>query len=120
MMSSDSHPNGLPTPSPPLRFTELRTLLALFLLLTCPLPGNCLAPTRGPGQGRGEPRQAREPRAEGVGCQEVGQDGILGSDYTGMASTTWEGLTCQVWSATTPHQPLLIEAAEGDHNYCRN
>jgi hypothetical protein len=103
-------------------------LLAL-LLPACCLPGDCLASTRDPGQGRGElpphARRAREPRAgaatEGEECQGRETDflsnTVFGMDYDGNASTTVSGRTCQAWSAATPHEHSWT--AVGDHNYCR-
>lgn len=41
-----------------------------------------------------------------------------GQDYLGSGSTTLSGLTCQRWSATSPHSHPFTDV--GDHNYCRN
>ena len=87
-------------------WTAWRLALGLplaLLLLACCLPGDCLAPTQGPGRGRGElpphAQRAREPRAGeaagGVGCQ-GSEAGPLGADYTGTANTTVSGRTCQM------------------------
>ena len=50
-----------------------------------------------------------------LGCQEGSP---LGSDYSGNASITVSGRTCQKWSVQTPHAHGWTE--QGDHNYCRN
>ena len=52
---------------------------------------------------------------EGVGCQE---EATNGADYSGTASTTTRGLTCQAWSVQEPHEHDFSHY--GDHNYCRN
>ena len=50
-----------------------------------------------------------------LGCQEGSP---LGSDYSGNASITVSGRTCQKWSVQTPHTHRWTD--QGDHNYCRN
>ena len=50
-----------------------------------------------------------------LGCQEGSP---LGSDYSGNASITVSGRTCQKWSVQTPHTHGWTD--QGDHNYCRN
>ena len=50
----------------------------------------------------------------------------LGVSYSGRMNVTPSGRTCQVWSASQPHQPYYTdvgrvgETEAGDHNYCRN
>ena len=41
-----------------------------------------------------------------------------GTAYSGNASTTESGLTCQMWSVDTPHNHSYNNV--GEHNYCRN
>ena len=50
-----------------------------------------------------------------VGCQ---QRSTLGRDYVGEANTTLDGIPCQKWSATQPHDHRFTNL--GDHNFCRN
>lgn len=41
-----------------------------------------------------------------------------GADYRGTIDTTTKGKTCQMWSATSPHNHSFTNV--GHHNYCRN
>ena len=43
---------------------------------------------------------------------------MLGRDYRGRVNTTKDGIPCQRWNDTEPHDHLFTE--EGDHNFCRN
>ena len=62
-----------------------------------------------------------QPRGEGsrerrkIGCQ---QKSTSGRSYTGEANTTVDGIPCQRWSYTQPHDHKFTHA--GDHNFCRN
>ena len=48
-------------------------------------------------------------------CQ---QKSTSGQDYVGVANTTIEGIPCQKWSDTQPHDHPFTHV--GDHNFCRN
>merc|ERR1711978_316205 len=48
-------------------------------------------------------------------CQ---QRSTSGRDYTGEANTTVDGIPCQRWSDTEPHDHDFTHV--GDHNFCRN
>ena len=50
-----------------------------------------------------------------VGCQ---HRSTSGRDYRGMANTTDNGIPCQKWSDTQPHDHKFTFV--GDHNFCRN
>ena len=50
-----------------------------------------------------------------IGCQ---QRSTSGRDYVGEANTTIDGLPCQRWSETHPHDHDFTHV--GDHNFCRN
>ena len=50
-----------------------------------------------------------------LSCQ---QRSTLGRSYVGKGNTTVEGIPCQRWSDTKPHQHNFTSV--GDHNYCRN
>ena len=52
---------------------------------------------------------------ESVGCQ---QRSTSGRDYIGKANTTVDGIRCQRWSDTQPHNHSFTHV--GDHNFCRN
>ena len=47
-----------------------------------------------------------------------------GRGYEGTINTTENGIPCQSWNSTYPHQHLLhlegFGELEGGHNYCRN
>ena len=53
--------------------------------------------------------------AKQISCQ---QRSISGYDYAGEANTTIEGIPCQKWSDTQPHDHPFTHV--GDHNFCRN
>ena len=66
--------------------------------------------------GIGFPRSSRgQEEQEQIGCQ---QRSTLGCDYVGEANTTVDGIPCQRWSDTEPHDHPFTD--EGDHNFCRN
>ena len=48
-------------------------------------------------------------------CQERSTSG---RDYVGEANTTVDGIPCQMWSDTNPHDHDFTHV--GDHNFCRN
>ena len=50
-----------------------------------------------------------------IGCQ---QRSTLGHTYVGKANTTVDGIPCQKWSDTEPHNHTFTHV--GDHNFCRN
>ena len=50
-----------------------------------------------------------------IGCQ---QRSTSGRDYVGEANTTVDGIPCQRWSDTEPHDHSFTHV--GDHNFCRN
>ena len=50
-----------------------------------------------------------------IGCQ---QKSTSGRDYAGEANTTVDGIPCQRWSETQPHDHKFTHV--GDHNFCRN
>ena len=50
-----------------------------------------------------------------IGCQ---QKSTIGRDYVGEANTTVDGIPCQRWSDTQPHDHSFTHV--GDHNFCRN
>ena len=50
-----------------------------------------------------------------VGCQ---HNSTSGRDYRGTANTTVDGIPCQRWSDTEPHEHSFTHV--GDHNFCRN
>ena len=54
-------------------------------------------------------------KEERIGCQ---HRSTSGRDYAGEANTTKEGLPCQKWSETKPHDHSFTHV--GDHNFCRN
>ena len=54
-------------------------------------------------------------KEERIGCQ---QRSTSGRDYAGEANTTKDGLPCQKWSETKPHDHSFTHV--GDHNFCRN
>lgn len=43
---------------------------------------------------------------------------LFGTTYKGTINFTINGLTCQKWSAITPHNHSYTWV--GDHNYCRS
>ena len=59
-----------------------------------------------------EPNQVLK---ESIGCQ---QRSTSGRDYIGKANTTVDGIRCQRWSDTQPHNHSFTHV--GDHNFCRN
>ena len=48
-------------------------------------------------------------------CQ---QKSTSGRDYVGKVNTTLDGIPCQKWSDTRPHNHSFTHL--GDHNFCRN
>ena len=54
----------------------------------------------------------------GIGCQTQNYLTIGTEGYTGTASMTSSGRSCQLWSSTTPHNHQFTRI--GHHNYCRN
>ena len=50
-----------------------------------------------------------------IGCQERSTSG---RDYVGEANTADNGIPCQRWSDTQPHDHSFTHV--GDHNFCRN
>ena len=54
-------------------------------------------------------------KEERIGCQ---HRSTSGRDYAGEANTTKDGLPCQKWSETKPHDHSFTHV--GDHNFCRN
>ena len=50
-----------------------------------------------------------------IGCQ---QRSTSGRSYAGEANTTVDGIPCQRWSDTEPHNHNFTDV--GDHNFCRN
>ena len=50
-----------------------------------------------------------------IGCQ---QRSTLGRSYVGEANTTVDGIPCQRWSDTEPHNHRFAHV--GEHNFCRN
>ena len=50
-----------------------------------------------------------------TGCQ---HRTTLGRSYAGEANTTIDGIPCQKWSDTDPHDHSFTHV--GDHNFCRN
>ena len=53
--------------------------------------------------------------ARKIGCQ---QKSTSGRSYAGEANTTVDGIPCQRWSDTQPHNHSFTHV--GDHNFCRN
>ena len=49
------------------------------------------------------------------GCQSAS---LSGRDYRGSENTTEDGLPCQRWNESEPHEHAFTQ--EGDHNFCRN
>ena len=50
-----------------------------------------------------------------IGCQ---QRSTSGRSYAGEANATVDGIPCQRWSDTEPHNHNFTDV--GDHNFCRN
>ena len=48
-------------------------------------------------------------------CQQMS---LSGRTYVGEANTTIDGIPCQNWSETKPHDHSFIHV--GEHNFCRN
>ena len=61
-----------------------------------------------------QPRRIEEDQRK-IGCQ---QRSTKGRDYVGEANTTVDGIPCQRWSDTQPHDHDFTHM--GDHNFCRN
>ena len=62
-----------------------------------------------------QPRGAVEGERRQIGCQ---QRSTSGRSYAGEANTTVDGIPCQRWSDTQPHDHKFTHV--GDHNFCRN
>ena len=60
-----------------------------------------------------QPRDGQEYR--NLNCQ---KKSTSGRDYVGEADITVDGIPCQRWSDTEPHDHKFIHV--GDHNFCRN
>ena len=89
----------------------------LLLLLTWLWPVDC-SRTPSTSHHRNDRRSPsynlRSPKSvEDIGC--IPTDGTF---YTGNASTTETGLTCQMWSVKTPHDHSNTDI--GKHNHCRD
>ena len=54
-------------------------------------------------------------RQRQISCQ---HRSTSGRDYVGEANTTVDGIPCQMWSDTNPHDHDFTHV--GDHNFCRN
>ena len=50
--------------------------------------------------------------------QECQEGNPLGASYLGKMNSTSSGRTCQVWSASQPHEHSYTDV--GEHNHCRN
>ena len=61
-----------------------------------------------------EPIRGQDDRTQ-IGCQ---QKSTSGRDYLGEANITVDGIPCQKWSDTEPHDHSFTHV--GDHNFCRN
>ena len=98
------------------------------LLLSIALVSGHLVPdgrkSRRPG--KGDLEEKRETRIQGrkqrsvsfQDDQECQEGNPLGASYLGRTNVTASGRTCQVWSASQPHQHSYTDV--GEHNYCRN
>ena len=65
-------------------------------------------------QDRSQSKDRRSAKSlEDIGC--IPTDGTA---YSGKATTTKSGVTCQNWSVDTPHESQYHHV--GDHNYCRD
>ena len=60
-------------------------------------------------------QHAVEGESRRIGCQ---QSSTSGRSYAGEASMTVDGIPCQRWSDTEPHNHEFTHV--GDHNFCRN
>ena len=94
---------------------------SLLLLLSCLLVVYCSRRTplsSHPGEDQGNVRRKAENRRSPKALDDTGcvQTDVTG--YTGNASTTESGLTCQMWSVNSPHNHTYTGV--GDHNYCRS
>ena len=58
--------------------------------------------------------QAGDGERRQIGCQEWSTSGRT---YRGEANTTVDGIPCQRWSDTQPHDHAFTHV--GDHNFCR-
>ena len=69
----------------------------------------------------GEKESADFPKKEisrGDNSYECQSKSMMGRDYRGIVNTTKDGIPCQRWNDTEPHEHLFAE--EGEHNFCRN
>ena len=62
-----------------------------------------------------QPRGDGEEERKKIGCQ---QRSTSGRSYAGEANTTVDGIPCQRWTDTQPHNHSYTYV--GDHNFCRN
>ena len=111
----------------------------LLLLLSCPWPVDCSSRTPSNSikrdmpyssperdqsfhsvtepdtQDRSQSKDMRHPKSlEDIGCVPTDRS----TAYSGKATTTKSGVTCQNWSVDTPHESQYHHV--GDHNYCRD
>ena len=79
-------------------------------------------PRRGdPGEGRTQGGRFRDRQQRSLisrGNPECQEGNPPGASYSGRMNVTASGRTCQVWTATEPHEHNYTE--EGEHNQCRN
>ena len=56
--------------------------------------------------------------SKGNNNNECQSKSMLGRDYRGTSNTTKDGIPCQRWNDTKPHDHVFTQ--EGEHNFCRN
>ena len=93
----------LPPPPLPLGVCSMKS--SLLLMMTSLWPVFC------------QNMSLRSPKSL-HGTKDIGCMPIEAKNYTGNASTTWTGLTCQMWSVDSPHEHRFNDV--GEHNYCRS
>ena len=110
----------------------LNSVMALFLMLLWllfsvsvsgqELPAEARRARNGKAEEEKEARTSRrEPRAvssQSGGNQECLEGDPPGVNYSGKMNVTEGGRTCQMWSASQPHEHPFTDL--GEHNYCRN
>ena len=70
-------------------------------------------------QDRSQSKDTRSPKSvEDIGCIPIPTYDKRYNRYSGKATTTESGTTCQKWSVDTPHKSKYHHV--GDHNYCRD